>query len=190
MQSFFMRFRHFGLLLVLIALMTGCSQAPTTPVTQMPLPDTARQTQPVKRKEHRGQLLYVPCYSEVHLDQERRFRLAITLSIRNTSLTDTLVVKEVAYYDTAGKLVKQFADSEIEVGPLATVDFFVPEEDRTGGTGANFLVRWASESPITDPVVEAVMVSTAGANGVSFVRPAYVLEQTIGPAPTSTPRRE
>lgn len=180
-----MRHLFLGLLLCL-----GCTQTPTTPVTQMPLPHTARQTEPVKRNEHRGQLLYVPCYSEVHLNQERRFRLAITLSIRNTSLTDTLVVKEVSYYDSAGKLVKQFADSEIEVGPLATVDFFVPEEDRTGGTGANFLVRWASESPITDPVVEAVMVSTAGANGVSFVSSARVLEQQTGPAPTATPEKK
>ena len=41
--------------------------------------------------------------------------------------------------------------------------------DLRGGTGPNFLVDWAADGPIAEPVVEAVMIGTQGATSYSFV---------------------
>ncbi|MCA9791664.1 MAG: DUF3124 domain-containing protein [Candidatus Eremiobacteraeota bacterium] len=166
-----------GLVLALAALI-GCATPapPQEQVAPVPLPSTATATSPRTREVSRGQLLYVPVYSHVYLMDGRPYNLAITLSIRNTSLDHKLVVQSVAYYDSAGKLIKDHADKELELGPLATAEYFVREDDSSGGSGANFLVKWVAEQEISDPIVEAVMVGTSGGHGVSFVTNARVLK--------------
>ena len=49
--------------------------------------------------------------------------------------------------------------------------------NRQGGTGANFIVVWGAEEPVYEPVVEAVMISAAGTQGLSLLSPARVLEE-------------
>ena len=63
------------------------------------------------------------------------------------------------------------------LGPLATAEFVVDESDRTGGAGASFLVEWVADGPVSAPVVEAVMISTAGQQGISFVTEGRVVEE-------------
>jgi hypothetical protein len=46
---------------------------------------------------------------------------------------------------------------------------FVPVNDLRGGTGANFIVEWASPSTVAEPVIEAVMIGTIGTTSYSFV---------------------
>jgi hypothetical protein len=48
------------------------------------------------------------------------------------------------------------------------VETFVPAENTRAGTGANFIVEWTADGRITDPLIEAVMVGTLGAQGFSF----------------------
>jgi hypothetical protein len=130
-----------------------------------------------------GQTLYVPCYSHVYLQDGRPYDLSITLSLRNTSRDKKLVVNSVEYYDSAGKMVKSYADHETVLGPLATTEYFVEESDPSGGSGANFLVTWSSDSeePIEEPVVQALMVGTSGNIGVSFLTEAKLISS---PEPT------
>ena len=125
-----------------------------------------------------GQVVYVPCYSHIRLADGRTYKLAINLSIRNTSFSNDLTITAVDYHDSSGRLVKHHADDPIVLGPLATADFFVTENDKSGGSGANFMVEWVASKPITEPIVEAVMVGTGGGQGVSFVSVGRWLRET------------
>lgn len=126
-----------------------------------------------------GQTLYVPIYSHIYHfnSQDRVMNLSATLSIRNTDLTNSIIITSVRYYNTEGKLVRQDLTSPVELKPLASTDFFVAANDDSGGAGANFIVEWVAEKTVYEPVVEAVMINSSSAQGISFISPARVLKQ-------------
>ncbi|REK06694.1 MAG: DUF3124 domain-containing protein [Planctomycetota bacterium] len=125
----------------------------------------------------RGQTVYVPLYSHVFEGDGRRLALAGTLSIRNTDSRRKLTISNVTYYDTKGKLVRNFLAEPLTLNPLGSTDFFVGQSDVTGGAGANFLVEWLADEPVHSPVIEAVMVGRSGVGIVSFVCSGHVIEQ-------------
>jgi hypothetical protein len=115
-------------------------------------------------------LVYVPAYSHIFIrDQRRRTDLAVTLSIRNTDPENPIQVTAARYYDDHGTLARVFVQAPQRLAPLATASYVVEEEDSSGGVGANFLVEWTGARGVTAPLVEAVMVSAAGTQGISFV---------------------
>lgn len=126
-----------------------------------------------------GQTLYVPVYSHIYhySNQKHIINLSATLSIRNTDLTNSIIITAVRYYDTNGQLIRQDVESPVELRPLASADFFIATDDTSGGSGANFIVEWVAEQTVYEPVIEAVMISTSSAQGISFVSPARVLKQ-------------
>ena len=114
--------------------------------------------------------IYVPAYSAIRLMTGRgRVNLATTLSIHNTSRERPLTLQRVDYHNTEGELVQAFLDKPVALKPLGAVEMFVAAEDVRGGSGANFLVEWAADGPITEPVVEAVMIGSIGTTSYSFV---------------------
>jgi len=116
-----------------------------------------------------GQLIYVPAYSHIYIgNKEAPFLLAVTLSIRNVDPNKPIEVTMVDYYATQGKLLKQFTDTPIQVKPLETLRYVIPERDKSGGSGANFIVRWQSDGLVNPPIVETIMVSTSYHQGISF----------------------
>ncbi len=117
-----------------------------------------------------GQTLYVPVYSHVYQGPRNKpFYLTVILSIRNTDFLNSLTILNAAYYDSDGNKVEDFIKEPTTLGPMQTKRIVVPEDDRRGGSGANFVVRWSSRETVNRPVVQGVMVSTAGTQGVSFV---------------------
>ena len=56
----------------------------------------------------------------------------------------------------------------IQLGPLASTHFVVNSTDTSGGLGANFIVKWVAQTEISQPVVEAIMISTAFQQGISW----------------------
>lgn len=125
-----------------------------------------------------GQLIYVPVYSHIYQqDRQQTFNLTTTLSIRNVDPFRRLVIEEVVYYDSDGNLIQHFLQNEKELGPLSSTSFVVEERDLRGGVGANFLVSWASEEPVSTPVVEAIMISTSQQQGISFLSVGRVLQE-------------
>lgn len=124
-----------------------------------------------------GQLIYVPIYSEIYdLGPGRPFQLTATLSLRNADPDQSIVIETVDYYDSAGKLVKHYLDQPMQLGPLTSTAVVVEQRDTTGGTGANFLVRWGASAAVNPPVIEAIMISTASQQGVSFISPGRVIQ--------------
>src|SRR5262249_23510865 len=121
---------------------------------------------------------YVPVYSSVAMSQGKvRADFWVTLSVHNASESRPLVVKRIAYFDTAGRMVESYLKSPIAIKPFSTVEVFIPTTDIRGGTGANFVVDWAATSEIAEPVVEALMMGGVGGGSydvVSVGRPTKV----------------
>ena len=125
-----------------------------------------------------GQLIYVPVYSHIYqLNQRKTFNLTATLSIRNTDIQRSMTLKRVLYYDSQGNLVKIYLDEPMTIKPLASTSFVVEEDDLRGGVGANFIVNWTAEQPVTPPVIEAVMISTSQQQGISFLSQGRILQE-------------
>ena len=82
------------------------------------------------------------------------------------------------YYDTKGKLVKKYYLQAITLAPLESTDIFIPEEDTTGGTGANFIVKWNSQKEVNAPIIESVMFGMKSGQGISFVSPSQEIKDT------------
>jgi hypothetical protein len=115
---------------------------------------------------------YVPVYSSVSMSFGKvRADFSVTLSVHNASETQPLIIKRIAYFDTAGKLVESYLSSAIALKPFSTIEVFVATTDVRGGTGANFVVDWAATGEIAEPVVEALMVGGVGAGHYAFVSP-------------------
>lgn len=117
----------------------------------------------------KGQTVYVPCYSHIyHGIKTRGIDLTITLSVRNTDPKRAVTVSSVDYYDTKGALVKRYLEKPLRLEPMMTVEYIVAQTDESGGSGANFLVRWSADSPASPLLVEAVMIGTSAQQGISF----------------------
>jgi hypothetical protein len=130
-------------------------------------------TSPLNAGSHvkllKGQTIYVPAYSHIYYgDTEQPFYLTVTLSIRNTDPDLPITIDSVEYYDTDGKLIKRYTENAVKLGAMASTRYVVKESDKTGGSGANFIVRWKSDAKVTEPITESIMISTQTQQGVSF----------------------
>ena len=112
---------------------------------------------------------YLPIYSHIYYAQENSaFYLTATISIRNISPDKTAYLLNANYFNTDGKLVKEYLKRPIFIKPLETIEFVIAESDKSGGSGANFIFDWAVEDGRNAPLFEAVMISTQGQQGLSF----------------------
>ena len=124
-----------------------------------------------------AQKLYVPVYSHIYqMNRQKTFNLTATLSFRNIDLNRSITLTKVLYYDSAGNLVKNYLPEPETLNSLVSTSFVVEEDDLRGGVGANFIVAWKSEQPVSPPVVEAVMISTSQQQGISFISKGRILE--------------
>ena len=124
----------------------------------------------------RGQAVYVPAYSDIyHGSSERPFLLAVTLSILNIDPERAITITAVDYYETAGQHLKQYLDAPVSLKPLGSLRYVVQERDDSGGSGANFIVKWESEQPVNPPIIESVMIGTQTQQGISFTSRGRVI---------------
>ena len=125
-----------------------------------------------------GQSVYVSIYSHIYSGiKARPFDLVAILSIRNTDIDQPVMIVAVKYYDTEGKLLKEYLDEPLELNALASTRYIIKEDDKTGGSGANFIVKWKSNKKVTPPIIEAVMIGTHSGQGISFVSRGQVIEE-------------
>ncbi len=128
--------------------------------------------------------VYIPVYSDIYSKSKNsRFNLTATLSIRNTSLVDSMYVEDIDYYDTKGALVRQYLDEKVVLlSPMESVEYVIEEDDTIGGTGANFIVNWGAHNSHLKPVFQGVMISTHGQQGISFVTNGVSIKREKRPA--------
>lgn len=117
----------------------------------------------------KGQTIYVPAYSHIYIgSRERPYLLTVTVSIRNVDLQHSITVSTVDYYETQGRLLKKYLEEPVTLQPLESIRYVVPERDKTGGSGANFIVEWEAKRFVNAPIVETVMIGTQAQQGISF----------------------
>jgi len=124
-----------------------------------------------------GQTVYVPIYSHIYSGLKGNpFSLAATLSIRNTDPAHPLTLVSVKFFDSDGKLLKEYIEIPVELKPMASTRYILTESDISGGSGANFLVKWTSKIKVNPPLIEGVMIGTKSGQGISFVSRGQVIK--------------
>jgi len=117
----------------------------------------------------KGQYVYVPAYSHIYSgDFEHQMLLAVTLSVRNTDMKNSIKVLSVDYYDTKGKRIRKFIKGPVVLKALESSRYVIRQSDTAGGSGANFIVRWVSDKAVNPPIIESIMIGTQSQQGLSF----------------------
>jgi len=166
-------------LMVLLTLLSlvACDTAPSQLASPLP---TLSSHELVDLNIVMGQTVFVPAYSEIFYGSTNDLlELTATLAIHNSDPDDLILITSVRYYDTDGNLVREFVTAPVQLNPMATTGFVIDGSDTPAGWGANFLVEWGAEHPVYEPVIEAVMVSRRGTEGVSFISPGRVVSEQI-----------
>lgn len=113
---------------------------------------------------------YLSVYSQIYSgSQERLVDLTATISMRNPNTKDTLFINTIDYYNTHGERIRSYLKEPIFIRPMETVEIIIEHRDNEGGTGANIIFDWGKTAVASDPVFEAVMISTYGQMGLSFL---------------------
>lgn len=124
----------------------------------------------------RGQVLYVPIYSNLPRDGKRMYDVSAFIAIHNTDLDHRIRITKVLYFDNDGRLVKDFTPPNLNLEPLGATNFFIPQSDQSG-TGANFLVEWVSEKPVCEPLIESVMINLETHRSFAFQSRGHVIRE-------------
>lgn len=130
-----------------------------------------------------GQMLYLPIYSNIlHGDitsskgKPMKSYMSALISIRNTSLKTPIKIDSARYYNTEGKLLRDFIPAPRVIAPMDTLELFVEKSEAEGGSGAKFLIRWAAEQATNAPVVEAVHIDNQPGRPYSFITSARAIQ--------------
>ncbi len=130
----------------------------------------------------RGQSLYLPIYSHLlygnvgRSGQPARALLSALVSIRNTDPRNAMRVLSARYYDTQGRFLRDYLAAPAVVPPLGTLELFVELHDESGGSGANFLIRWESDAAINAPLVEALHANMDSGKAVILTTRAVAIQ--------------
>jgi hypothetical protein len=129
-------------------------------------------------RQSTGQTIYLPIYSHIYSgDKEYPFPLAATISIRNTDLKNSITILAVDFYGPDGKLIRSYLKTPVKMERLTSIRYVVKESDKSGGSGANFIVKWASDAKVNPPIVESIMIGTRSQQGLSFTSRGQVIEE-------------
>jgi hypothetical protein len=133
-----------------------------------------------------GQTLYLPIYSHMlygnvgKSGKVSQVLLSALVSIRNTEGQRPLRILSARYYDTHGKLLSERVPKPIVIPPYGTHELFVELNDASGGSGANFVIRWDAEAPINPPLVEALHANMDGGKAVVFMTQSVPIADPAG----------
>ncbi|WP_299389922.1 DUF3124 domain-containing protein [uncultured Gelidibacter sp.] len=145
------------------------------------------KTETISTKHHLGNTIkteaefkikkvYVPIYSHIYQrTRNERTLLTSTLSIHNTSETDTLFISRIDYYNTKGKLVRKHIKAPIFLNTLQTLEYMVDQGNETSGSGANFIIEWYGSEKL-NPIFQAVMVGGLGNKSFLFTTEGVEIE--------------
>ncbi len=127
----------------------------------------------------KGQAVYVPVYSHIYYgDRETPIYLAATVSIRNIDQTNPITIIEANYYDTKGALLKKFLNKPFQLGANGSTRFIIKESDDKGGSGANFIIKWTSDTNVNPPIIESIMIGRRNQQAVSFTSRGQAIIET------------
>jgi hypothetical protein len=170
-----------GLLACVCATLSGCAQQNATEIKPPQSWQAHLETAdlPTNLVLYVQETIYVPIYSHIYHEDDTRFTLLTgTLSIRNTDSKTPIILRSIKYYASDGKMLQDLCPNPVALGPMATADIVVPRTHSQGGSGANFIVDWVATRKVSEPLVEAVMISSGSAQDLSFVSRGVVTSHT------------
>ena len=128
-----------------------------------------------------GQVLYLPIYSHIwHGETDKQGRpmkvlVSVSVSIRNTDAARPIRITSAQYFDTDGKRLREYLPTPKVIGPMATYEIFVPRSDDTGGSGANFVIVWSADAPVSQPIVEGFHANLTVGRSIAFTTSAQAI---------------
>lgn len=161
--------KHFLLYSICCLVIVACSDANNSKTIQPKVDWESKHY-----KKHLSDTLengttYLSVYSSIYsLNEDQTHNLTATVSIRNTSDSDSIFLTKASYFNTKGDLIRDYVDFPVLVLPLETIEIIIASKDDSGGTGANFIFDWKKKSTTSAPIFEGIMISTSGSQGISF----------------------
>lgn len=140
---------------------------------------TAQEARPPSK----GQSLYLPVYSHMlygnigKSGKPSHLLLSTLVSVRNTDPRRPLRITSARYFDTNGRLLGERLSTPVTLPPMGTHELFVELNDASGGSGANFILRWDAEQPVNPPLVEGLHVNMDGGKAVVFTTQAIPVSE-------------
>ena len=137
----------------------------------LPTVALAQEARPLTK----GQTLYLPIYSHMlygtlgKSGKASYVLLSALVSIRNTDAKRPIRVLTAKYFDTHGKQLGERVPTPAIVPPLGTLELFVELNDASGGSGANFIIKWDADQPVNPPLVESLHANMDGGKAVIFM---------------------
>jgi hypothetical protein len=131
----------------------------------------AAQAEPALSK---GQTVYLPVYSHIYQGSYDRkgnadkLLLSAMVSIRNRDAGRAIRISSARYYDTDGRMLREFVPQPRTIPPFGTIELFIERHDDSGGSGANFAVVWTADTAVNPPTLEAVHATLEGGRSVIF----------------------
>jgi hypothetical protein len=114
--------------------------------------------------------IYIPIYSKVPIEHNaRKHGLTVTMSIRNTSLRDTIYIEDIDYYNSQGELVRKYLNDIMFLTPMQSTSYVIEESDIEREVEGSFIVNWGATGSKLKPVFQGVMISNHGPQGISFI---------------------
>ncbi|MCB0479039.1 MAG: DUF3124 domain-containing protein [Crocinitomicaceae bacterium] len=169
-MSFEFRFSRFfsPAVVIILLLFNSCSEESNEEPNQVNW-EKRSFTTPITSQTEKGET-YLSVYSEIYsMSQHRTHHLTVTISMRNMNRKDTIVLDKAEYFDSKGELLKCYFDFPVMLIPMETLEIVLEQDDVKGGSGGNFMFNWRKEENAVDPYFEAVMISTASQQGLSFI---------------------
>jgi len=161
-----------GVLALILLFLTGCEENPK--VVSFEVPNWSSKIVEIPQTDSLmvGKS-YLPVYSQVYsISEQRTLNLTVMVSLRNMSDSESVYLTKANYYNSSGDLIKAYLDGPVALNPLETGEIVINEDDSSGGTGGNFIFEWQVSENGEEPLFQAVMNSTLGQQGLSFITEA------------------
>lgn len=142
------------------------------------MPALAQEARPLSK----GESLYLPIYSHMlygNVDKKGwapKALLSAMVSVRNTDAKRSLKLVSARYYDTQGTFLREYLVAPVSIVPFGTHELLVDLHDTSGGSGANFLLRWEADAAMNPPLVEAIHANMDGGKAVIFTTRALPVQ--------------
>lgn len=127
------------------------------------------------RPPAQGQRVYLPIYSHMlygnlgRSGKASQVLLSALVSIRNTDGKRPIRILSARYFDTQGAMLAERVPAPVVVPPYGTFEVFVDLHDASGGSGANFVIKWEAEQPVSPPLIQALHANMDGGKAVIFL---------------------
>ena len=68
--------------------------------------------------------------------------------------------------------LREYVATARTIPRMGTVELFIPRGDDTGGSGANFVIVWKSDTPASPPIVEGFHSNLPAGRSIAFTTTA------------------